>query len=48
MKSVDWGVLYDKYKDAQLGTDKIEGEIQKLILDDDVTKKSGVCPYILT
>lgn len=48
MKNVDWGPLYDKYKDEQLDTDKIEEETQKLILDDDVTKKSGIYSYILT
>jgi len=48
MKNVDWGVLYDEYKDKQFDTDKIEEEIKKLILDDDVTKKTGIYPYILT
>jgi hypothetical protein len=48
MKSVDWGSLYNEYKDVQFNTDKIESETKKLILDDDVTKKSGIYPYILT
>ena len=48
MKGVDWGSLYDEYKDMQLDTDKIEKETKKLLLDDDVTKKSGIYPYILT
>jgi len=48
MKNVDWGYLYNEYKDVQLDTDEIEKETQKLILDDDVTKKSGIYPYILT
>ena len=48
MKSVEWGYLYNQYKDKQFDTDKIEADIQKLILDDDVTKKSGIYPYILT
>lgn len=48
MKSVNWGPLYNAYKDHQLDTDKIESETAKLILDDDVTKKSGIYPYILT
>ncbi len=48
MKGVDWGTLYNKYKNEQYNTDKIEKEIQKLMLDDDVTKKSGIYPYILT
>ncbi|MGI0073951.1 MAG: HNH endonuclease family protein [Nitrosotalea sp.] len=48
MKSVDWGSLYNEYKDMQLDTDKIELETEKLILDDDATQKSGIYPYILT
>ena len=48
MKGVDWGDLYDKFKDAQLDTEKIEKETKALLLDDDVTKKSGIYPYILT
>ena len=48
MKGIDWGELYNKYKDERVDTNKIEEEIQKLILDDDVTKKSGIYPYILT
>ncbi len=48
MKGVEWGFLYNEYKDKQFDTDEIESEIQKLVLDDDVTKKSGMYPYILT
>jgi len=48
MKGVDWGTLYNKYKDEIYDTDKIEAETSKLILDDDVSKKSGIYPFILT
>ncbi len=48
MKGVDWGTLYNAYKDDKYDTQNIETEIAKLILDDDVTKKSGIYPYILT
>lgn len=48
MKGVDWGTLYNKYKDKNFDTHKIEKEIATLILDDDVTKKSGIYPFILT
>ena len=48
MKGVDWGTLYNTYKDESYNTKKIEEETEKLILDDDVTKKSGIYPYILT
>ena len=48
MKSVEWGELYNEFKDKQLDTDQIEKTTQKLLLDDDVTKKSGIYYYILT
>ena len=48
MKGVEWGILYNKYKDVLYDTATLEAEIAKLILDDDVTKKSGIYPYILT
>jgi len=48
MKGVDWGTLYNKYKDEVFDTKAIEEETARLILDDDVSKKSGIYPYILT
>ena len=49
MKGVQWGDLYNDYKDRRdLNPEKIEAEVTKLVLDDDVTKKSGIYPYILT
>ena len=48
MKGVDWGTLYNTYKDEVYDTDILESEIAKLILDDDVSKKSGIYPYLLT
>lgn len=47
-KSINWGELYIKFKDKELDTVKLEEEIKKLLLDDDVTKKSGIYPYVLT
>ena len=48
MKSVDWGSLYNAYKDAVLDPADIEAETAKLIMDDDVSNKAGIYPYILT
>ncbi len=48
MKGVDWGMLYNKYKDEVYDTKAIEAETARLIADDDVIKKSGIYPYILT
>ncbi len=48
MKGVDWGSLYNAFKDTDLNDNEIEQETARLILDDDVTKKAGIYPYILT
>lgn len=48
MKGVNWGELYNQFKDTIFDPKKIEEETAKLILDDDVSKKSGIYPFILT
>ena len=48
MKGVDWGSLYKEFKDKVIDSKKVDDEVKKLILDDDVTKKTGIYPYILT
>lgn len=48
MKGVDWGTLYNEYKDEVFDTKAIEKETAKLIADDDVDKKKGIYPFILT
>ena len=47
MKGINWGELYNKYKNEIYDTNKIQKEIESLLLDDDVTKKSGIYQYIL-
>lgn len=48
MKGIEWGSLYDQFKDKVFDTKKLEQEIQALMMDDDVTKKSGIYSYVLT
>ena len=48
MRSVDWGSLYNKYKDAPLDAAQLEAEISRLMMDDDVTAKAGIYPYVLS
>lgn len=48
MKNVGWGELYNKFKDTKLNCEKLEAEIKELMQDEDVTKKSGIYPYVLT
>lgn len=48
MKGVNWGGLYDTYKDTLYNTDDLEKEITRLMIDDDVSNKKGIYPYVLT
>lgn len=44
----DWGILYNKYHNNQYNINNLEEDIKKLLIDDDVTKKSGIIPYLLS
>lgn len=48
MKGLDWGPLYEKYRDNVYDVQALEDEIKELMLDDDVTNKSGIYYYVLT
>lgn len=48
MSDVQWGELYNEFKDKKLNAGKLEAEIKELMQDEDVTKKSGIYPYVLT
>lgn len=48
MKGINWGSLYNEFKDKTFDTNKLEEEIKKLMIDDDVTNKKGIYFYILT
>lgn len=48
MKGLDWGRLYDTYHDKVYNADELESEIKRLMMDDDVTKRSGVYEYLLS
>lgn len=43
-----WGLLYNKYHNKQYNSNTLETDIQRLLLDDDVTKNSGIIPYVLS
>jgi hypothetical protein len=47
MKGVEWGVLYNDYKDYEFDSTELEKEVSRLMLDDDVSKK-GIYPYLIT
>ncbi len=48
MNGIEWGPLYDKYKDTLFDTNKIEEETQKLVKDPEVHKNKGIYTYLLT
>jgi 5-methylcytosine-specific restriction endonuclease McrA len=48
MKGQDWGTLYNTYKDETYDADDLEEKIKDLIIDDDVSSKKGIYPYLLT
>lgn len=48
MKGVNFGALYNKHSCDIIDTKKLEQEIKELLLNEDVTKKSGVFSYVLT
>ena len=48
MAHVNWGELYNEFNSKKLDANKLETEIAKLMQDEDVSKKSGIYPYVLT
>lgn len=48
MKSVDWGPLYNQFKEIVIDTEKLEKKIALLMADDDVTNHRGIYTYVLT
>lgn len=48
MKGINWGGLYDQFKGKIIDTQKLDQEIQSLMMDDDVTNKKGIYSYVLT
>lgn len=48
MKGIDWGILYNEYKDKSYNSDLLEKEVSRLMQDDDVTNKKGIYTYLIT
>lgn len=49
MKGLPWGLFYNAHgKRTDLDPQKLEAEIQRLMGDEDVSKKSGIYEYLLT
>ena len=48
MKGIEWGELYNEYKDTAFDSSKLEEQIKTLMMDEDVTSKKGIYLYLLT
>ena len=48
MKGIEWGPLYDEFKDVVFNTAALEEGVATLMQDGDITRLKGVYPYILT
>ena len=48
MKGIDWGFLYNEYKNEKFDSKKLEIEIAELMEDEDVGSKKGIYTYVLT
>lgn len=48
MRSVEWGTLYNVYKDSDFSATALEARVAELMMDDDVTSKPGIYPYLIT
>jgi len=48
MKGIQWGFLYNKFKNDSFDSVKLEEKISKLMQDEDVTNKKGIYEYLLT
>jgi Protein of unknown function DUF262/HNH endonuclease len=48
MKGIQWGFLYNDFKDQKFDYIRLEEEIAKLMQDEDVTNKKGIYEYVLT
>lgn len=47
MKTVPWGELYNQFKDRALDSNKLDTEVARLMLDEDVARKKGIYSYLL-
>ena len=47
MKGIEWGILYNKYKDESYDSEEFEKNVIRLMQDEDVTKKKGIYEYLL-
>jgi len=47
MKGVEWGPLFNQFKGKPFDSEKLEAEVTRLMMDEDVERKRGIYPYLL-
>lgn len=47
-QGVDWGILYNHYKDKSFNPTELAEKVNILMQDDDVQKRSGIYSYLIT
>lgn len=47
MKGLDWGLLYNQYGEQDFDPDTLEAEVQRLMMDDDVSRRAGIYEYLI-
>ena len=48
MKGVEWGLLYNEFGTTYPDANELMQKIQVLLIDEDVTNKKGIYPYVLS
>ncbi len=48
MKGLEWGTLYNSFKDVSYNPDQLENEIKQLMEDEEIGNQKGVYKYVLT
>lgn len=48
MKGLDWGAMFDEFGERIYDVDVLEKQIQNLMEDDEIIKKSGIYRYVLS
>ncbi len=48
MKGINWGELFNAYKNNNFDSKKLEERITLLMMDDDITNKKGIYEYLLS
>lgn len=46
MKGLDWGLLYNAYKDVSVDAEALETQVKRLMEDSDVTNNKGIYWYV--